>query len=69
MAVARVENRVRQGGPHVPAEDVRRRYGTGIRNLLQLYRPLLDGWWLYDASRLPPQLIAKEEEGRLTIKQ
>jgi predicted ABC-type ATPase len=69
MAVARVENRVRQGGHNVPAEDVRRRYGTGVRNLFRLYRPLLDGWWLYDASRLPPKLIASEEPGRLTIKQ
>jgi predicted ABC-type ATPase len=69
MAVARVENRVRQGGHRVPAEDVRRRYGIGVRNLFRLYRPLLDGWWLYDASRLPPKLVAKEEEGRLTIKQ
>jgi predicted ABC-type ATPase len=69
MALARVENRARQGGHNVPAEDVRRRFGTGVRNLFRLYRPILDGWWLYDASRLPPKLIAKEEEGRLTIKQ
>lgn len=69
MAVARVENRVRQGGHHVPPEDVRRRYGTGVRNLFRLYRPILNGWWLYDASRLPPRLIACIEQGRRTIKQ
>ena len=40
-----------------------------MRNLLQLYRPILDGWWLYDASRLPPRLIASEEGKKLTVKQ
>jgi predicted ABC-type ATPase len=69
MAVARVENRVREGGHGVPAGDVRRRYGTGVRNLFRLYRPLVDGWWLYDASRLPPKLVATEEQGRLAIEQ
>jgi predicted ABC-type ATPase len=69
MAVDRVENRVTQGGHRVPAEDVRRRYMTGLRNLFRLYRPMLDGWWLYDASRLPPKLVAKAEHGRLTIMQ
>jgi predicted ABC-type ATPase len=69
MAIARVENRVRQGGHHVPEEDISRRYAAGIRNLFQLYRPILDGWWLYDASRLPPKLIAFEDRGELTIKQ
>jgi len=69
MAVARVENRVRQGGHAVPPDDIRRRYAAGVANLFQLYRPILDGWWLYDASRLPPRLIASEEKGRLTVKQ
>jgi len=69
MAVARVENRVKQGGHFVPPEDVRRRYGNGVQNLFRLYRPLLDGWWLYDASRLPPKLIAKEEQQQLMIQQ
>ncbi len=69
MAVARVENRVKQGGHDVPPEDIRRRYEAGVRNLFRLYRPFVDGWWLYDASRLPPKLIASEEAGRVTVKQ
>jgi predicted ABC-type ATPase len=69
IAVARVENRVRQGGHRVPPEDVRRRYRAGLRNLFRLYRPLADAWWLYDASRLPPKLIATKEQGRLKINQ
>jgi predicted ABC-type ATPase len=69
MAVTRVENRVQQGGHPVPPDDIRRRYGLGVRNLFRLYRPILDSWRLYDASRLPPRLIAQEEHGRRTIKQ
>lgn len=69
MAVSRVENRVRQGGHSVPANDVRRRYAAGVRNLFRLYRPLLDSWWLYDASRLPPRLIASDSRGRQMVKQ
>jgi predicted ABC-type ATPase len=68
-AVARVQNRVKQGGHNVPAADIRRRYGAGVRNLFWLYRPISDGWWLYDASRLPPRLIASEERRHLTVKQ
>lgn len=67
MAVARVSNRVRQGGHNVPEEDVRRRFASGIRNLFGLYRPLLDGWWLYDASQLPPRPIVIEEGGELQV--
>jgi predicted ABC-type ATPase len=68
MAVARVENRVEEGGHGVPPEAVRRRYEAGAINLFRLYRPILDGWWLYDASRLPPLLIAFEGNGQFVIK-
>lgn len=69
MAVARVQNRVKQGGHNVPEDDIRRRYTAGVRNLFRLYRPICDGWWLYDASRLPPKLIASEDRRHLTVKQ
>jgi len=69
MAVSRVANRVRQGGHNVPEVDIRRRYVSGQRNLFQLYRPLVNAWWLYDASRLPPSLIASEEDSNLTVVQ
>jgi predicted ABC-type ATPase len=69
LAVARVESRVRQGGHPVPPEDIRRRYGAGLRNLFRLYCPLADSWWVYDASQLPPKLVACEEQGRRKVKQ
>lgn len=67
LAIARVGNRVRQGGHQVPEPDIRRRYRTGVHNLLHLYRPLLDDWWLYDASHLPPTVAAQETNGSLQV--
>ncbi|HZU37995.1 MAG TPA: AAA family ATPase [Gemmataceae bacterium] len=69
MAIARVASRVRRGGHSVPEQDVRRRFAAGQRNFLGPYRPLLDSWWLYDATRLPPKLIAHEQAGTLVLAQ
>jgi predicted ABC-type ATPase len=69
MAVSRVANRVRQGGHHVPELDIRRRYITGQQNLFGLYRSVIDAWWLYDASLLPPALIAGEDGGEMEVRQ
>ncbi|MHC5055502.1 MAG: AAA family ATPase [Planctomycetota bacterium] len=50
LAVARVAARVRLGGHDVPAEDIRRRYRSGLRNLFALYRPLATDWQVLDNS-------------------
>jgi predicted ABC-type ATPase len=68
MAMNRIANRVRQGGHDVPPSDVRRRYEAGVQNLFRLYRYVVDTWWLYDGSRLPPQVIASEDRGRLAVR-
>jgi len=43
LAVSRVAARVRLGGHDVPEAVVRRRYGAGLHNLLNLYMPLAHG--------------------------
>ena len=59
VAVARVAERERTGGHHVPEETVRRRYDRGLRNFFKLYRPLAAVWRMYDnASVSGPRLIA-----------
>ena len=60
MAVARVRNRVREGGHHIPQDVVYRRFDAGWRNFQQIYRDLADEWALYDASGDFPTVI---EEG------
>ena len=57
-AVARVANRVLQGGHDVPESTIRRRYLAGLGNFFRNYAPLVNAWHLYDGSRLPPLLIA-----------
>jgi predicted ABC-type ATPase len=50
FAVARVAQRVRTGGHHVPEETIRRRYGRGLKNFFELYRPIADVWRCYNAE-------------------
>ena len=59
FAVARVAERVRMGGHHVPEETIRRRYNKGIENFFRLYRPLSVTWRLYDNSEPSwPRIVA-----------
>lgn len=67
MALARIKERVADGGHDVPAYDVRRRFYRGFRNLFKLYRPLLNSWILFDNSSSVPSLIAEEKEGKLIV--
>jgi predicted ABC-type ATPase len=58
-AIARVAERVRLGGHHVPEETVRRRYSGGLRNFFELYQPMATMWRFYENSQpSDPRLIA-----------
>lgn len=67
LAIARIKERVQEGGHHVPAEDVRRRFARGINNFFNLYEPLLDYWMLFDNSKAKPILIAQRRNGNREI--
>ena len=54
LAIKRVAHRVKQGGHHVPPEDVRRRYVRGWHNFEHHYRPLADAWAVYENSGAVP---------------
>ncbi len=47
-AIARVAQRVRQGGHHIPEDVIRRRFFAGRDNFENLYVPRVDSWALYD---------------------
>lgn len=64
LAVERVRLRVESGGHSVPEEVILRRYEAGRRNLVNLYLPLADNWYLFDNSGRSPVLVAKGEVGR-----
>lgn len=63
----RVRQRVTKGGHNIPDDVQLRRFHLGIRNLAELYRPLVDYWRLYDNTGQQPHLVAEEKDGVLTI--
>ena len=67
LSIARIKDRVRDGGHNVPAEDVRRRFFRGISNFFNLYDPLFDSWMLFDNSKTKPMLIAKRRNGHIEV--
>ena len=61
-AIARVRQRVLEGGHDVPDAVIRRRFHAGWRNWERTYRDLVDEWAVYDNSARTPVLVA--EKGR-----
>ena len=61
-AIARVRQRVLQGGNHIPDEVVRRRFEQGLKYLAQIYQPLVNAWAVYDNSGEAPLLIDWSEK-------
>lgn len=57
LAMARVAERVRQGGHDVPEAVIRRRFLSGWDNFRQHYRAAVDDWALYDNAGDSPELI------------
>jgi len=57
MAIARVAERVRQGGHNVPEQVIQRRFSAGRANFDNLYRELVDSWALYDNAGDEPLLM------------
>jgi len=59
LSVKRVKTRVLEGGHDIPESIIRRRYESGLKNLFQLYIPILDNWIIIDNSGEPYQVIAE----------
>lgn len=56
-AVARVAERVSQGGHDIPEYVIRRRFASGFKNFTEHYRGLVDSWALYDNTGVEPVLV------------
>jgi predicted ABC-type ATPase len=52
IAMARVQERVRAGGHHVPEATIRRRYKRGAENFFGLYQEIVSTWTVFDHSTL-----------------
>jgi len=56
-AIARVAERVRQGGHDIPEAVIRRRFAAGLRNFNQYYKSKVDSWAIYDNTDTQPVLL------------
>ena len=56
-AVARVRQRVEQGGHDIPEPVIRRRFASGLRLFDTVYKALVDDWTLYDNAGDAPILL------------
>lgn len=51
MAEMRVAQRVASGGHNIPKEVIHRRYWAGLRNMFEIFIPIVDLWSLYDNTK------------------
>jgi predicted ABC-type ATPase len=58
QAIARVRQRVQQGGHDVPVADIRRRFKRSLVRLLADYLPLASRWAIGDNRGLPAKRLA-----------
>ncbi len=58
IASQRVAQRVANGGHNIPTEVIERRYFLGIRNLIDIFIPIVDEWGIYDNTEGNADMIA-----------
>ena len=60
LAEDRVKNRVAEGGHNIPTDVISRRYTNGIKNLFEIYLPIVDEAQIFDNSSGRPDLIMEK---------
>lgn len=60
LAKERVKVRVSEGGHNIEPNVVERRYLKGIKNLFDIYLPIVDGALIFDNSEGRPNLLARK---------
>lgn len=68
VVLRRIRQRVAEGGHNIAEQVSRRRFFKTIQNFINLYRPLMDTWKLYDNDLPSPRLLALEKLGRLVVR-
>ena len=59
LVVERVARRVREGGHNIPKDVIYRRYEKGLKNLFNIFIPIVDSWMIVDNGVEPREIIAK----------
>ena len=60
LAKERVRTRVAEGGHNIEPSIIERRYMNGIKNLFNIYLPIVDGAFIFDNSFGNHELIAQK---------
>lgn len=63
LAKERVKTRVLEGRHNIEPEVIERRYIRGIKNLFNIYLPIVDGAFIFDNSESKPELLADKQIG------
>lgn len=66
-AVERVAQRVREGGHNIPKDVIVRRYFAGIKNMFDIYMPIVNSWMIIDNSVNPRVTIAKMNRNKTDV--
>ena len=67
LAVERVARRVREGGHNIPKDVIYRRYEKGLKNLFNIFIPIVDSWMIVDNGVEPRELIAEGDINGINI--
>jgi len=67
LAVARVKDRVAQGGHNVPIADIKRRFERSVEKFFKQYRLLADKWILFSNAESKPKIIAKKQNAHIDV--
>ena len=60
LAIERVSVRVKEGGHGIPTNTIIRRHEAGIKNLFQIYLPIVDNFLIFDSTESIPIPIASK---------
>lgn len=60
LAIKRVAHRVAKGGHHVPEATIRRRYESGLKNVVKHYLPIAHTALILDNSNEKQKVIASK---------
>lgn len=68
LAKERVKTRVLEGGHNIETAVIERRYLNGIKNLFEIYLPIIDVALIFDNSEGKHELIAEKiNESKISI--
>ena len=67
LAIARVRDRVVQGGHDVPVEDIKRRFERSVNKFFKEYRLLASKWILFNNAETVPKIIAKKQNAHIEV--